>query len=321
MSEIPGKGGERQFDPVAQTALYHAYGIGMVKAPRRRQRREDSPSTFDPEVQRAYPFTTENMAAYIGDLDLEGADIVAVCGSGDFAFNAFMEGAHSVDCVDVMPTACFYAELKLAGLKTLGRDGFIRFFAGEDRRSRYGFAAYQALRDHLSEQSRGYFDQLITPRGQAPYLVRGLLIEKIKDITRNIAMNPYLASDEVYELAARNAGDVSFHPTSLTNFLTDTRSTSYDVIYLSNILAYFPIEAISGEVQKLFSLAQQRLRPGGRIVEFSFALNDYKAEAIMHGQRRLADKNGLCIYHTLVTAPHAAEDSGYMGVVAVFESS
>lgn len=228
---------------------------------------------FSPTSQKAYPFTTENINSYIDGIDVNGARVAAICGSGDFGFSAVMLGAKSVDHVDSVISANFWAELKAVGLHKLSSLGdFKRFFgsAGPDRGvtgpDRLNPEVYGELRSGLSDQTRHYFDQLITPRGLAPYLRHGFLINKLTNVPKNMRMVPYLDDQVCYDAARASRERSRFHPTSMQNFLGVAAPESYDLIYLSNIDAYMPDSVYAA----LYGDAMRVARPGGEIIKTGF---------------------------------------------------
>lgn len=285
-----------RLDPAGQTARFATYGLVRLRADRRREG-PAHPELFSKQMQRAYPFTTENLVDFVDRIGVAGQAVAAICGSGDFGINALAGIARSVDSVDVMPTACMYAEFKTAGLAGLGRSEFLAFFNGAHS---FGHERYARIRDQLSQPTRDYFDQLITARGPHEFLLDGFFIDKLGDRSMPERMNPYLQSDGAYLRAAQNAGAHRFHPVSMADFLASTQPRTYGVIYLSNAFAYMP----EVEIENLMAIASTRLQAGGRIVAYSSLPVEGDPIPLGLYNRRLARRHGLEATHLTGTVPH-----------------
>lgn len=225
-----------------QDAVYRQCGIERIDPPPAFE--QGDPREFTSSTRQTYPFTTENIDGYIGDIGLpiRGSRIAAVSGSGDFPINAYLYGAVRVDAVDISPVACLYGELKLAGLRTFNYEEFLRFF-GTTGESVYGpesfsFEQYQTLRGQLSETARHFFDQVITRERKHEFLQpEAMFITKIWDMHDLRQMNPYLQNEQQYEKARTAAKPTLFYPQDIRKFLSP-RKGQYDVVYLSNISSY-----------------------------------------------------------------------------------
>ena len=75
-----------------------------------------------------YPFTSENIAGYMEDLDLTDKKIITVTASSDHILNAIAQGALDITTFDINPETRFYMELKLAGVKRLEYEDFLKIF-------------------------------------------------------------------------------------------------------------------------------------------------------------------------------------------------
>lgn len=294
---------ERQ---ISQSELYARHGVGNITAETEGWRWNTAPFAFAPEIQKAYPFTTENIDSYIGALALPAdARVAAICGSGDFGFSAVMAGAGSVDHVDTLQTACLYAELKAVGLEQLDLESFKQFFGstrhddnGVTTPGRMEYGVYQNLRPHLTPQAAHYFDQLITPSGPAPYLRQGFLINKIRDVPANMAMVPYLQSEAAYTAAQSSREKSRFYPLAMQHFTRTAGDDSYDAVYLSNIGAY-----MSNTYNDLLADSARITRPGGIIIETGFMAPDDPMENIQAQKRSRATVIGSTAVPQIVTGP------------------
>lgn len=88
----------------------------------------DKDSKLLHEFNYIYPFTNENIAGYMHDLDLTNKKIVSVAGSSDHVINAISRGASDITAFDVNPLAKYYFDLRIAAIKTLSYYNYIRAF-------------------------------------------------------------------------------------------------------------------------------------------------------------------------------------------------
>lgn len=74
-----------------------------------------------------YLFTTENIAGYMNDLDLNNKRIITVTGSSDHIINAILMGSNDITTFDINPLSKYYMDLKLEAIKELSYDEFLDF--------------------------------------------------------------------------------------------------------------------------------------------------------------------------------------------------
>jgi hypothetical protein len=262
------------------------------------------------------------MSDYMAGIDLNDAEIAAICGSNDFAINAFMRGAKSVDSVDAMPTAVLYGELKQAGLAEFDYDEFLKFFNSPGDPDYLSPEQYQRLRQNVSWQSAHFFDQLLAREPGTTFENGGFFIDKIKRPDLYVAMNPYLRNTVSYRDAQSKIGKTRFVPTDFGSFLAHSPRESYDAIYTSNIFAYMDSEAEA----EVTSQAVRCLRIGGSILNFSFVYPDYEIDPVAERterQEEQAERFGLEHTSIVGTVPHMDHkkpgDSGYRSFMSVMK--
>jgi hypothetical protein len=287
----------RHPDPSAQTALFASYGL-HAQGPADTD--DDRSDAFTATTQRAYRFTTENLGGFMEGLGLAGKRVTAICGSGDFPINACALGARSVAAVDVMPSACMYGELKVAGLRQFTHSEFIGFYTSGPEA--FAFESYVQLRAALSDQTRAYFDRLITPTGVTPFLATRFFIKRMPD-SWALSMNPYLASTGLHRRAADNGGIVWFHPTTITGFLQSTEPASQEAIYVSNVFAYLSDAA----VRRLVAFAASRLTANGKLIAVNPLTPDREVSECKAYNVRLARSHGLRATQDVVPLSEADE--------------
>ena len=225
--------------PPTQDQIYRNLGIRSINPPIIYT--YEKPSQFSSETRKAYVFTNENMADFMPKLDLKDKKVLCIGASGDFIINAFLHGAKSVDAVDISPVACFMGELKLAGLKHLNYEEFLKFFGttGQESFGKESFSRnqYDNLKGHISVEAQYFFNQIIGSSSLSP---NRMIIDTVKGMSKIKKMNPYLKSQEDYNKAKDTLKPVAFYPQDIRIFLNQHKNSNYDFIYLSNIFSYPP---------------------------------------------------------------------------------
>lgn len=74
-----------------------------------------------------YPFTTENIAGYMRDLDLTNKKVITVTGSTDHILNIVARGGSDITTFDVNPLTEQYMNLKLSAFRNLDFKDFVNF--------------------------------------------------------------------------------------------------------------------------------------------------------------------------------------------------
>lgn len=74
---------------------------------------------------RVFPFTNEMLNLYMPTYSFEGKKVLANLGGGDFALNAYLLGANSVDNFDINEYSYYFYELKKALIKYNNYDEFL----------------------------------------------------------------------------------------------------------------------------------------------------------------------------------------------------
>ena len=82
---------------------------------------------------KIYPFTTENIAGYMKDLDLTGKRIITVTGSGDQIINVILQGCNDITTFDLNPLTKEFMDLKLKKIKELSLEEYIKYFSNLDK--------------------------------------------------------------------------------------------------------------------------------------------------------------------------------------------
>ena len=94
---------------------------------------------FSHNFSLIYPFTTENIAGYINQFDLNDKTLLTVGSSGDQIINGILYGCKSITSLDVNPYTKFYTYLKLSCILEIQKDEFLKFLCFKDYSKYYRF--------------------------------------------------------------------------------------------------------------------------------------------------------------------------------------
>ena len=192
------------------------------------------------ERSKVYPFTTENLAGYMKDLNLENKKVLSVTGSGDHILNSFYYGASSVIGFDINSLASLFAELKFNALRKLDFENFKKyFFVGGS--NTMNFETYKIIREDVSDSCLSFFDNLYRDYGfRGEDLRRGKFFNKRFDFNDlRIRSNPYLFSRDNFEKTKLNIQDKNIHLiNSNIRDLSSKLKDDFDVVLLSNLADY-----------------------------------------------------------------------------------
>ena len=202
-----------------------------------------------------YPFTSENIAGYMEDLDLTDKKIITVTASSDHILNAIAQGATDITTFDINPETRFYMELKLVGVKRLEYEDFLKIF----------------LLDNSMSLNKEIIMSLITSRDCQYYWEEkyrenknnGLLLKKSSVFYRKyfntkskLRQNIYLNKSKYQQVQKRlEEVKINFINTDLKNLHL---KGEYDDMFLSNISDYIslmyqehPLEQFAKKIYEL----------------------------------------------------------------------
>ncbi len=225
------------------------------------------------ERSKVYPFTTENLAGYMKNLNLENKKVLSITSSGDHILNSFYYGANRVVGFDINSLATLFAELKFTALRRLDFEGFKKYFLIENNQS-MDFGTYKVLRRDLSESCLSFFDNIYEDYGfKGLDLRKGKLFNKRFDLDDlRIRTNPYLFSRYNFEKTKSNIQDKNI-PLINSNIraLSPRLEDNFDAIFLSNLADYsqqiYPNNqnSFNSFCEKIILPLKKHLRNGGII--------------------------------------------------------
>ena len=186
-----------------------------------------------------YPFTNENLRAYLPTLDLKGKDVLTVAASGDQTLNMALLGAKNIDCFDITRFAYYWLELKKAGIMTLSYDNFMNHFVGNILNSKN--KNYKTMRKELAPDTQRFWDEIypkinkrfFNPHRFSEVYETGLIKKR----------NLYLDNNNYDELKKKlSIVNLNFIHSNLLELPQETKK-KYDAIFTSNIydhLVHYP---------------------------------------------------------------------------------
>lgn len=228
----------------------------------------------DNKFKYLYPFTTENIAAYMPYLDMANKKALMLGSSGDQALNAMLFGCKDIKILDMCPFTEDYYNLKKAAIEVLTRDEFLDFFsynsAGVNLNMREIFNKNTYARIHEVLKSNNleaaYFWNYLFNKYRSLKIRKRLFQLDLCAVNQKTTFNAYLKDAEHFnELKKRiNNSNVTFENANIFNAKING---SFDIINISNILDYYGYESIYHLIQRL----SKSLTENGKIALYLYA--------------------------------------------------
>ncbi len=164
--------------------------------------------------------------------------ILSVIASGDQILNCILGGTRYVDAFDISVFPRFFLDLKIAAVKALTQEEYVRFFFGSIGPEEIYNEMYDRIRVHLVGESLEFWDSLFDFYDWYDIIHSTLFSSESFQTARVRENNAYLQGDN-YRLLRKMLDKVSIR-TEQGNILDihDKFKDRYDLIYLSNIIYY-----------------------------------------------------------------------------------
>lgn len=185
-----------------------------------------------------YPFTSENIAGYMKDLDLTGKKVITVTGSTDHILNAILQGATEITTFDINPLTKPYMDLKISALKNLSYEAFIKLFLFESNMN-LDYSIISSL--DMSDESKMFWLEQLSKFNNNGIELRNSSLFNTKYFNPNskLLQNLYLERSK-YNLLKQQIKDanITFINASLKDLRVDEH---FDYMFLSNISDYLSL--------------------------------------------------------------------------------
>ena len=193
---------------------------------------------FFEKYSRIYKLTTENICGYLNQINMKDKSILVPAASGDHLLNCILKGANNVDLFDINYYALFMAELKIAAVKSLSKEEFIRYFT--NGRNALSNDIYAKIRPYLNGDALLFWDKVYTLFPNNNDLKKTNLFMKDNYYEDSlISVNDYLKENNYNYLKEKIniADNKKFINTNVID-LPNKLDKIYDIILLSNIQDY-----------------------------------------------------------------------------------
>lgn len=201
-----------------------------------------------------YPFTSENIAGYMNDLNLNGKKVITVTGSTDHILNAILQGTTKITTFDINPLTKPYMDLKISAVKNLSYEDFIQFLLFEGSMN-LDYNIISSL--DMSNQSKTFWLEQLSKFNNNGIELRNSSLFNTKYFNPNSKLwqNLYLEKSK-FNLLKRQLQDVSinFIRTSLKDLKIED---DYDYMFLSNISDYLNLMYEGDELRKYRDLLSE----------------------------------------------------------------
>ena len=183
---------------------------------------------------KIYPFTTENIAGYMNELDLTNKKIITVTGSSDHILNAILKGCMDITTFDINPLAKYYMDLKISAIKYLSFHEFLDFLLYESNKT----LSYEIITklDMNKDSKEFWLKELEKNNNDGIKLKENLFDLKYFDYQNKINNNIYLNEKNYVIIKSRlQHVKINFINTNIKDLVIDKK---YDYMFLSNISDY-----------------------------------------------------------------------------------
>lgn len=240
-----------------------------------------------------YKKTNEKLNEFI-DLLLNKDKVLSVIGSGDQILNTLLTKPSKIDAFDISVFPKFFLKLKIASIKSLSRDEYIKFFFSTTETfldEYYDDLYFDKIRKELEIEAEDFWTYLFQYNDWYDIYNSTLFSSESVFEEQAIIQNKYLDNDEYYKLRdILQSVQINYIESNLLDLkINDT----YDLIYLSNILEYVKKSAYFDKIDEL------SVKNKGIIISYIFGEID-KAIKMFNGDfdyREFDGGSGVIINH------------------------
>jgi hypothetical protein len=271
-----------------------------------------------------YLFATEYISGYNSNFNKMDS-YLTVGGSGDQVINAILKGAKEIDVFDCNPLVKRAIALKVASIKSLDRDKFIKYY------DTFLYKFFDMIKSNLSETDLAYWSSLYE-YAEAKDIYEQLFAYKKNDMDEVIRRNNYLMNQE-YDKCQKLINDVhiNYLDADFYNLEKYIKNKKYDAINLSNIYEYivynnFDNEGIVNAFYKyVMDNLYTRLNDDGKIMlsylyAFSYKAKEYVEELYKKNPNAVAMSGALSLFkYGLYEEGLTAQNLSYCKLLDIFK--
>lgn len=238
-----------------------------------------------------YRKTNEKLNKFI-DLLLNKDNILSVISSGDQILNMLLTNPSKIDAFDISAFPKYFLKLKIAAIKSLSREEYIKFFFSNTETSLdeyYDDLYFDKISKELDSETESFWTYLFQFNDWFDIYNSTLFSSEGVVLKQALIQNKYLEEDEYYKL--REILQNSQINYIESNLLDLNISDTYDLIYLSNIFEYVKLNAYFDKIDELSDKSK------GIIISYIFGEFD-KAIKVFNGDfgyRKFNDGCGVII--------------------------
>lgn len=224
------------------------------------------------DFSQFYVYSTENIAGYINEFELENKSLMTVGSSGDQVISAISHGCTDITHFDINPYSKFYIYLKLASILALSQDNFrefIDYFIPVKLKSpilyrKFNSDLYKKIRGTLKALDKETFQTWeVLFDNYSPEIIKKALFSTDGtiincDLSRII---PYLSSKSAYKetKAKIKKANINF---LVGDIMEANFDRQFDNIWLSNIPQYLTLT----DTKKMLGRLQKYLSKDGKML-------------------------------------------------------
>lgn len=190
------------------------------------------------ETSSIYRFTNEDITSYFHHLQ-DKKKVLSVIGSGNQILNTILGGTREIDCFDISVFPQYYLFLQLASIMALSKEEYLNYFLSEDREVLFSDDLYDLISNHLTGKYKEFWDTLYNFDDGIDIYNSLLFRQDVYYKELAIENNPYLQGNNYDKLKhILKTESIQINP-FVANILKNKIDKEYDLINLSNILAYY----------------------------------------------------------------------------------
>lgn len=239
-----------------------------------------------------YPFTNENIAAYLSLFDLENKSLFTVGSSSDQVLNAIFAGCYDITLFDICPFIKEYYYLKKTLIELLDREEYLKFLCYKNypktffsNKKAFDDKIYNSIKDSIKEddfESYYFWSELFNKYGGL--YVRIALFSR-DEYKYNIVsvINNYLKNDDNFNVLKCKMRDINVKFINGDIFKYNIPFI-YDNIFLSNLGTCYSFEEFIALVNKMVNV----LNYDGRML-ISYLYDTDDNNNYMEGEAKIYD--------------------------------